>query len=65
MGHEVVVQRTLERIRLSLGGTLLKDQSETLLVKPEAGSEVESPKTRVLAIEETGRRPTACHAFAV
>jgi hypothetical protein len=65
IGQAVVVQLTLGRIKLSLRGTLLKDQSETLLVRPEAGSDVEIPKTKVLAIEEAGRRPTACHAFAV
>ena len=52
IGQAVVVQLTLGRIRLSLRGTLLKDRSETLLVRPEAGSDVEIPKARVLAIEE-------------
>jgi len=51
-GQAVVVLLTVGRIRLSLLGTLLKDQSETLLVKLEAGPEVEIPKTYVLAIEE-------------
>ncbi|HTQ61046.1 MAG TPA: hypothetical protein VMI32_12515 [Candidatus Solibacter sp.] len=59
VGQVVLVQVTLGRIKLSLRGTLLKDRPETLLMKPEAGSEVEIAKTNVLAIEEAGRRCTA------
>jgi hypothetical protein len=40
---------------LSVRGTFLEDRDETLLVKPEAGSEGEIPKTNVLAIEESRR----------
>jgi hypothetical protein len=65
IGQAVVVQLTLGRIKLTLRGTLLKDRSETLLVRPDAGSEVEIPKTNVLAIEEAGRRCTACRTFAL
>jgi hypothetical protein len=65
IGQAVVVHLTLGRIKLSLRGTLLKDRSETLLVRPEAGSEVEIPKTYVLAIEEAGRCCTACRTFAL
>jgi len=50
-----VVQLGLGRIKLSVRGTFLEDRDETLLVKPEAGSEVEIPKTKVLAIEESRR----------
>jgi len=64
IGQAVVVQLTLGRIRLSLRGTLLKDRTETLLVRPEAGSDVEIPKARVLAIEEARCHRTSCHAFA-
>jgi hypothetical protein len=35
------------------------------LVRPDAGSEVEIPKTNVLAIEEAGRCRTACRSFAL
>jgi hypothetical protein len=52
IGQVVVVQLTLGRIKLSLRGTLLKDRNETLLVRPEVGSDVEVPKTDVLAIEQ-------------
>jgi hypothetical protein len=55
IGQDVVVQLTVGRIKLSLLGTLLKDQSETLMVKLEAGCEVEIPKKYVLAIEEPRR----------
>lgn len=65
IGQSVVVQLTLGRIKLSLRGTLLKDQSESLLVRPEAGSDVEIPKTKVLAIEESGRSRIDYHALAL
>ncbi len=65
IGQAVVVQLTLGQIKLSLRGTLLKDQSETLVVRPEAGSDVEIPKTKVLAIEESGRSCIGYHAFAL
>jgi hypothetical protein len=58
VGQVVLVQVTLGRVKLSLRGTLLKDHSETLLVRPEAGTDVEIPKTNVLAIEEAGHRCT-------
>ena len=64
IGQAVVLRLTLGRIKLSLRGTLLKDRSETLLVRPVAGSDVEIPKTCVLAIEDAGRCCTVCHAFA-
>jgi hypothetical protein len=63
IGQLVVVQLTLGRIKLSLLGTLLKDQSETLSVKLEAGCEVEIPKTYVLAIEQPRRCCTRWHTF--
>lgn len=65
IGQAVVVQLTLGRIKLSLRGTLLKEQNETLLVRPAAGYEVEIPKTSVLAIEEAGRCCTVCHTSAL
>jgi hypothetical protein len=55
IGRPVVVQLGLGRIKLSVRGTFLEDRDETLLVKPEAGSNVEIPKTKVLAIEEVRR----------
>ncbi len=65
IGQAVVVQLTLGRIKLTLRGTMLKDRGETLLVRPDAGSEVEIPKTNVLAIEEVRRCCTACRTFAL
>ena len=64
IGRAVIVQLTLGQVKLSLRGTLLKDGSEILLVKPEAGSHLEIPKTKVLAIEEVRHCCTACHAFS-
>jgi len=63
IGRAVVMQLTLGRIKLRLRGTLLKDRSETLLVRPEAGSDVEIPKTNVLAIEEARRRCPIYHTL--
>ena len=65
IGQEVVVQLTAGRIKLSLRGTLLKEQNETLLVRPAAGYEVEIPKTNVLAIEEAGRCRAVNHPFVL
>jgi len=55
VGRPVVVQLGLGRILLSVRGTFLEDRNETLLVRPEAGCDVENPKTKVLAVEETPR----------
>jgi hypothetical protein len=55
VGRLVVVQLGLGGVRLSFRGTFLEDRDETMLVRPEAGSDVEIPKTKVLAIEETRR----------
>jgi hypothetical protein len=59
VGQVVLVQVALGRVKLSLRGTLLRDRSESLLMRPEVGSDVEIPKTNVLAIEEVGHRCTA------
>ena len=55
IGRPVVVQLGLGGIQLSVRGTFLEDRDETLLVRPEAGSDVEIPKTMVLTIEEARR----------
>lgn len=52
VGQEVVVQLGFGLIKVSLRGVLLRDLTETLLLKPEAGPNLEIPKTKVLAIEE-------------
>ena len=41
---------------LTLRGMFLRDQEKTLLMRPEAGPDIEIAKTRVLAIEEVKRR---------
>jgi len=55
IGQSVVVQVALGRVKLSLRGTVLEERQEFLLVKPEAGAEVDVPKAMVLAIEESRR----------
>ena len=52
VGQNVVVRLTLGKINVSLRGILLKDRTETLLVGPQFGSELEIPKKVILAIEE-------------
>jgi hypothetical protein len=64
VGKVVLVQVALGRVKLSLRGTLLKDRSESLLMRPEVGSDVEIPKTKMLAIEEAGHRRAAWQPFA-
>jgi hypothetical protein len=55
IGQQVVVQLAFGQIKVSLRGMLLRDQTETLLMRPEAGSDIEIAKTKVLAIEEVRR----------
>ena len=54
VGRHVVVRLTLGKTKVSLRGILLKDRTETLLMGPEIGSELEIPKKVILAIEEVG-----------
>jgi hypothetical protein len=51
------VQLGFGPIKVSLRGVLLRDQGETLLIRPEAGADIKIAKTRVLAIEEVERCP--------
>jgi hypothetical protein len=51
IGQEVVVQLGLGLIKVSLRGTLLRNLTETLLMKPEVGPDIEIAKTKILAIE--------------
>lgn len=55
VGQEVVVQLGFGRIKVSLRGVLLRDLTETLLMKADAGPNIEIAKARILAIEEVGR----------
>lgn len=54
VGQHVLVRLTFGKSKLSLRGVLLKDRTETLLMGPEFGSELEIPKKMILAIEEVG-----------
>ena len=60
IGQMVVVQLAFGPAKVSLRGMFLRDQSETLLMRPEAGPDIEIAKARVLAIEEVKRRS---HSF--
>lgn len=51
IGQGVVVQLDLGPNKVSLRGTLLRDLTETLLMKPEVGPNIEIAKTKILAIE--------------
>lgn len=51
IGQKVVVQLGLGVIKVSLRGTLLRDLTETLLMRPEVGPNIEIAKTKILAIE--------------
>jgi hypothetical protein len=67
VGQHVLVRLTLGKIKVSLRGILLKDRTETLLMGPEFGSELEIPKKMILAIEEVlddSRRPVMLAPFA-
>src|SRR5437870_11467569 len=46
VGQHVLVRLTFGKTKLSLRGVLLKDRTETLLMGPEFGSELEIPKKR-------------------
>jgi len=59
IGQQVVVQLAFGQIKVSVRGMLLRDRTDTMLMRPEVGSDVEIPKTSVLAIEEARRRCTA------
>ena len=63
VGRHVVVRLTLGKTKVSLRGILLKDLTETLLMGPEFGSELEIPKKVILAIEEvSAARPPVLFA---
>lgn len=52
IGQTVIVHLALGHMRLSLRGTVLKENAQTLLMKAQYGPDVEVSKTNVLAIEE-------------
>jgi hypothetical protein len=57
IGQKVVVQLAFGPAKVSLRGMFLRDQEKSLLMRPEAGPDIEIAKTRVLAIEEVKRAP--------
>jgi len=57
IGQQLVVQLDFGAIKVSLRGVLLRDQGDTLLMRPEAGTDIEISKTKVLALEEVERDP--------
>lgn len=63
IGQPAVLQVTLGQFKLSLRGKVLKEQEETLLLRPEWGPDLEISKTKVLAIEEMHlpSPAVACH----
>ena len=58
IGQPVVLQVTIGPFKLRLLGKVLKEQQETLLMRPQCGPDLEISKTKVLAIEEYAH---ACH----
>lgn len=56
IGRPVVVHIALGRIKLSLRGMVLKEQTDTLLLRAHYGPYVKIVKTTVLAIEEASAR---------
>jgi hypothetical protein len=60
IGQKVVVQLAFGPAKVSLRGMFLQDQEKSLLMRLEAGPNIEIAKTSVLAIEEVKRRS---HSF--
>jgi hypothetical protein len=63
IGHQVVIELALGRIRLELSGTILEDCGTTLLMKPETGPEVEIPRVYIVKIERANRSIQPCIKF--
>jgi hypothetical protein len=55
IGQTVVVRLALGTIKLSLRGIVLRELTESLIFRPEAGCDLEIPKVILLAVEEVGR----------
>jgi len=54
IGQPVIVRVALGHVRISLRGTVLKEQNESLLMKARYGPDLEIRKSTLLAIEEAG-----------
>jgi hypothetical protein len=59
MGQPVIVRLAWGHVKLSLCGMVLKEETDTLLMRPHSGPDLEICKTKVLAIEEIGDRAAA------
>jgi hypothetical protein len=61
IGQPVVLRVALGQFKLRLLGKVLREQGDTLLMRPQCGPDLEISKTKVLAIEErTYPRAHAC-----
>jgi hypothetical protein len=60
MGQPVVVQLALGQLKLRLRGQVLREDEETLFMRPECGPDLKIAKTTVLAIEEMDVRFYHC-----
>jgi len=59
IGQPVIVRVAVGPCNWSLRGKVLKEQGETLLMRPQCGPDIEISKSNVLAIEEmSSRSPT-------
>jgi hypothetical protein len=63
IGHPVVLELALGRIKLDVSGTILRDCGTTLLMKPESGPDVEIPWDYILKIERAKRSMQPCITF--
>lgn len=52
IGQPIVLHVAIGQFKLRLLGKVLKEQGETLLMRPQCGPDLEISKTKVLAIEE-------------
>ena len=55
IGHPVVLELALGRIKLNVSGTILKDCGNTLLMRQKTGPDVEIPRDYILKIERANR----------
>jgi hypothetical protein len=55
IGHPVVLELALGRIKFNVSGTILKDCGDTLLMKQQTGPDVEIPRDYILKIERANR----------
>jgi hypothetical protein len=56
IGQSIIVRLQLQRMKLTVQGVLLNDQSDNVLVRLDAGPDIKIAKATVLAVEEFGPR---------